>query len=135
MKPTHLVIHHSASPRSTTVAGIDAWHRARGWSGIGYHRIITEDGVTHPGRPLDRTGVHVRGHNVGTIGVCVTGDNTVHGRYWNGKQRAELRREIAAWKRLYPGIIVCGHRDLAATLCPGVDIRGVYDVGPGEEEA
>ena len=34
-----IIIHHSASPIGTTVEQIDQWHKARGWTGIGYHFV------------------------------------------------------------------------------------------------
>mgnify|MGYP001186347273 CR=1 FL=1 len=43
------VIHHSASGRdSTSVADIARWHRERGFSQIGYHKVILGDGSPVP---------------------------------------------------------------------------------------
>lgn len=40
-----IVIYRSATPEGDqyTAADIDRWHRARGWSGIGYHAVIQLD--------------------------------------------------------------------------------------------
>ena len=38
-----IYIHHSASPKSTTVEQINQWHLDRGWAGIGYHFVINGD--------------------------------------------------------------------------------------------
>ncbi len=73
-----IVIHHSASNVSTTVETIRVWHMVdHKWADIGYHAIIEEDGVLHPGRDLTRVGAHARGANNGSLGICVTGNNLI----------------------------------------------------------
>jgi len=55
---------------------IDRWHKDRGWSGIGYHRVVwCSEGrwVASDGRALDQAGAHVAGANSRTIGVCLAG--------------------------------------------------------------
>jgi len=73
-KINKVIIHHSASPVDTTVEDIDRWHKARGWSGIGYHWVLLEDGTWAKGRHENKTGAHCKGHNKGSIGICVTGN-------------------------------------------------------------
>ena len=48
-----IIIHCTATPegRPVSVAGINEWHLERGWSGIGYHRVIHLDGRREAGRP------------------------------------------------------------------------------------
>lgn len=90
-KITHIVYHTSASYNSRlgviypTAKDIDAMHKARGWSGIGYHFVIGEGGTIEQGRDIDAPGAHVAGFNTTTIGVCVSG----HGDYkdWTPKQK------------------------------------------------
>lgn len=66
---------------------IDVWHRARGWSSIGYHFVITNgrphgvgsyyaflDGQVEPGLPIDHVGSHVFKHNDHSIGICLIGN-------------------------------------------------------------
>ena len=45
----------------------------RMWSDIGYHYIIRNDenGTIEQGRPIERAGAHVRGHNQESIGIAV----------------------------------------------------------------
>lgn len=80
-----IVIHHTASPkevrRSKKNVPVDAaiireWHKARGWSDIGYHFVIMPDGRCEEGRPLYRPGAHCNvGHrNFIGIGVCLVGN-------------------------------------------------------------
>tara|TARA_B100000676_G_C17483595_1_gene534649 strand:+ start:176 stop:604 length:429 start_codon:yes stop_codon:yes gene_type:complete len=69
-----IIIHHSASPVSTTVEDIDRWHKERGWRGIGYHFVCLEDGTIAPGRHINKRGAHTKGENYDSIGLCVTGN-------------------------------------------------------------
>ena len=119
-----LIIHHSASPRNITTSQIRHWHvKGRGWSDIGYNYVIEAEGEVVIGRPLSLVGAHCKGHNHNSIGVCVVGDNTKSKHQWSMKQIASLQDLIFGLKLVFPGVEVKGHRDIAATLCPGVDVR------------
>jgi hypothetical protein len=121
----YLVVHHSASPRSTTYQEIQDWHKGRGWKQIGYHLVIEEDGKLRHGRLLPRLGAHVKGRNRRTIGVCLTGDNTKPGEGWTQNQIERLRELVEAAKVFWPILRVVGHREIVppgATECPGVDV-------------
>jgi N-acetylmuramoyl-L-alanine amidase len=82
-----------------------------GWSDIGYHWVIEEDGSLNQGRPEEAMGAHVGGFNERSIGVCVTG----HGDFAAFKpiQIAELVRLCARKCEEYKlsGIRVIGHRE------------------------
>ena len=69
-----IIIHHSASPTTTTVEQINDWHLARGWSGIGYHYVLLDDCTIAKGRSLNKSGAHTKGQNKHSIGICVTGN-------------------------------------------------------------
>ena len=117
-----LVVHHSASHPGTPASVIRAWHIARGWSDIGYHWVIEGDGECVTGRPLEQAGAHVRGLNGYTAGVCLTGDNTKPDMGWSSPQIERLCALIASVRVVFPQMNVCGHRDLAETECPGLDV-------------
>ena len=53
---------------------IQRWHLARGWATIGYHFVVSPSGRIFRGRPVDRLGAHVLGHNAGTVGICLMGN-------------------------------------------------------------
>lgn len=87
MTPRGIVLHLSAS-RFGDAAQIDQWHRAQGWSGIGYHRVILNgvrssrqsynpamDGVIQRGRPDNVMGAHCKaeGMNRCTLGIVCIG--------------------------------------------------------------
>lgn len=71
-----IVLHCSDSPagRGDDAETIHAWHKERGFDGIGYHFVIRENGYLEAGRPLYWEGAHVRGHNSNSIGICMIGN-------------------------------------------------------------
>lgn len=118
-----IFVHHSASSqKKTTVAMIDEWHKERGWSGIGYHFVITFDGSIHRGRDVSKAGAHCRGHNKYSIGICVTGNfqNDLVGTH----QQASLLLLLDGLMTQYglQKTDVYGHREKGNTLCPGDDL-------------
>ena len=62
----HNTFKHSANP-----GNILNFHRRLGWSGIGYHFAIKEDGTIFSTRPIDVQGAHVYGRNNGSVGIVL----------------------------------------------------------------
>jgi hypothetical protein len=80
--PAFVIVHCSDSPDypkddpkfdSIGAKQINEWHIARGWIGLGYHHVIRQTGVVEVGRPETELGAHCKGHNQGSIGVCIVG--------------------------------------------------------------
>lgn len=81
-----IVLHCSDSEFGDNLA-INRWHKARGWSGGGYHFVITNgqastktpylraiDGQIQTGRPLNKSGAHAgTPYNKTHIGICLIG--------------------------------------------------------------
>jgi len=115
-----IIVHHTASPRDTTVAQIRDWHvNGNGWSDIGYHYIILGDGTLERGRSINKTGAHCKGHNKGSIGICVTGNTSQE-----PPTTAQVESLFGTLKMLLEDYNlersdVYGHRDFGATECPG----------------
>ena len=135
-----LIVHHTATRRGLTAQALYNMHvDERGWDDAGYHYFI--GGSYHSGadcalrycRPVDRMGAHARGgkpfNNRGTLALAIAGDNTVPGREWTPRQIQAGQRVIDAFQLLYPGLPVLGHREVADTLCPGVDLKDVFVLG------
>lgn len=123
-----MVFHHSASSPDTPFDEIRSTHLSKGWKDVGYHFVITGDGIIHPGRRIETIGAHAQGANEDSIGVCLTGDNTRHpseGFGWRPAQIAAAQRILDAIRLLWPQVTFVGHRDTKATLCPGLDIHEV----------
>ena len=117
---THIVVHHSASPADTEVEEIRKWHIERGFSDIGYHKIITADGIIHDARPENIVPASVKGKNKGTLAVCLTGNFEKYPP--TEFQLIALQLQIIHWKEKHPDAKVVGHRDLGPSECPGQNL-------------
>ena len=51
----------------------DGYVKGNGWSDIGYHYLIKLDGTVQEGRPINKIGAHVGGHNRDSIGIAYVG--------------------------------------------------------------
>lgn len=122
----HLVIHCSATRAVMDIGAkeITQWHRAQGWSGCGYHFVIRRSGKVETGRPVDRIGSHVKGHNVDSVGICLVGglnnetfkpENNFTAQQWES-----LKKLLTSLLKKYPKAKVLGHRDFpgVAKACP-----------------
>ena len=128
---TELIVHCSAvRPDCTSSAReIDAWHRALGWSGIGYHYVIRRDGSVENGRPLQVMGAHCQGHNRHSIGICYEGGLDAQGQPSDTRtpaQKATLLRLLKQLKNIYPNSSIHGHYEFAPKACPCFDVRAEY---------
>jgi N-acetyl-anhydromuramyl-L-alanine amidase AmpD len=125
--PRRILVHHTASPRTTTYEEVERWHHERRWRAIGYHYFIPANGIARIGRPLPELGAHCAKFNTGSIGICVAGDNTRPEHRWSLRQveslKALIRHITSVWPYLADDIY--GHRDYGETLCPGLDVRAL----------
>lgn len=127
-----IIVHTTATPedRPVSVAEIDAWHRARGWSGIGYHRVVHLDGRVEDGRAIERIGAHVAGRNTGTIGLVYVGgcekDGVTPKDTRTPAQKESLVAELIALRDRFAVKKIAGHRDYAAKACPSFDATAEY---------
>ena len=122
-----IVIHHSVSPPDTTREDIDRWHKARGFSGIGYHYLIRRG--EHPevvrGRPDEQRGAHLKPiedswlWNSTSLAICIAGN---YEESLIAEDMLTQAVEVAAEYCSRYGLTeadVYGHREVRATLCPG----------------
>ena len=121
-----IIIHCTATiaGREVTVDDIRRWHRARGFSDIGYHYLITLDGRICPGRPEAAYGAHCLGHNAHSIGVCYVGGLDAQGCPKDTRtpeQKIALHALMVALKTQYPNAKIYGHRRFANKACPCFD--------------
>ena len=123
-----IVLHHSASPRNTTKAeDIARWHRERGFLAIGYHFVIEGNGTVRHGRDIDSIPAAQKGANTGSIAICLVGDNTKPGEGWTDDQKLSARSLIIMLRTILPKPLrLCGHRDVAPSECPGIDVADVF---------
>lgn len=131
-KITEIIVHCSATPEGKhfTVDDIRKWHKAQGWSDIGYHYLIYLDGSIHNGRDVDIVGAHCSNHNSNSIGVCYIGGVEKDGKTPKDtrtpEQKDSLLYLLKEMKRLYPNAWIYGHRDFAAKACPSFDAFNEY---------
>ena len=133
MRTINLIVIHCADTYASMDIGrkeIDAWHRDRGWQGIGYHYVIRRDGTVETGRPEHLAGAHVAGHNSRSIGICYAGgkgDDNKPADNRTAAQKAALERLVAELKNRYPAAQILGHRDLfAGKSCPCFDVKSEF---------
>jgi hypothetical protein len=132
------IIIHCSDSEFGTAELIDQWHRARGWSGIGYHYVICNgiafhgspydpalDGLIQLGRPLSQIGAHVKGHNADSVGICLIGR-----RHFTGRQLLAALPDTIETLMDLPGISGCenifAHYEFdAGKTCPNIDIINI----------
>lgn len=115
---TRVFIHCSASdnPAHDSAAVIDAWHKEKGWAGIGYHFFIRKDGMLELGRDLEKTPAAQEGNNTGTIAICLHG---LEHEKFTEKQFQALRALCDQINHAYGGNVTFhGHCEVAAKACP-----------------
>ena len=149
MNKNRIVVHCSATPPDMNIGAktIDEWHRAKGWSAIGYAYVIRRSGTLELGRDLDddgdvleETGAHASGYNRSSIGICLVG-GVRHFYPHRGQtapavivqpspnftenQLTSLNSLISTLLVLFPDAVVLGHRDLpdVTKACPSFDVR------------
>ena len=133
---TEIIIHCTATrpdwwkSRSTgqKVAEVRRWHvEDRGWSDIGYHYLIDRNGSVAKGRPIEKIGAHVKGHNEGTIGISLFGGheaaaNDLFSDHFTPEQETALRDLISRLVADHGEMAISGHNDYANKGCPGFNV-------------
>ena len=124
-------LHCSASSLSShdDVEVIRSWHKQNGWSDIGYHLYITFDGRVHIGRDIEKSPAAQKGHNVGTIAICLSGlveDDFTEDQF---ESLINLCQQI---HRKIPDVTFHGHCEVSDKDCPVFNYReilGLNDFG------
>jgi len=133
MKPTYIIIHHSASPQGQTAQAIDNYHKGK-WNFrsslgkyAGYQYIIAKDGTVTQHRKDDEPGAHCREKNMNykSIGICVVGwYDDGHHTLPTKRQQTSLGKllveKMAEWGISRDNVQF--HRDYAPKTCPGLHI-------------
>lgn len=149
---TKVVIHCSATANGkslrtatqTAAQVIDGWHKQRGFKRtdaavkrfnshlkhLGYHAVIDTDGTIEYGREIGEIGAHVKGHNTGSIGICLVGGvgegkEKSHGRYTEAQWHA-LSQVLTTLAPQCAQAEIFGHRDLSP------DLNGDGTIAPNE---
>ncbi|MDJ0832754.1 MAG: LysM peptidoglycan-binding domain-containing protein [Gammaproteobacteria bacterium] len=143
----HFIVHCTAtktSQQNIDAKWVDRLHKKRGWSGCGYHAVITRDGQLQmfddgfPTRPVEQKGAHVGGCGAGwnkrSFGVTLAGGLDAAGqpeKNFTKKQFRTLVRLIKAFLKSHETpdqVKIMGHRDLirqtgaSPKACPCFDV-------------
>ena len=88
---------------------------------MGYTYFIRKNGTLEFGRPIQQIGSHVRGHNTGSIGICLSGRNE-----FTEAQMNTCIKLIRMLKVMLPNqVTLHGHCefDKNKSYCPGFDYK------------
>ena len=120
MRKIDKIFVHYTDSADVSAATIRAWHLARGYIDIGYHKVIRRDGSLEIGRPEAVIGAHTKGYNTTSLGVVVTGSNR-EPWYPAASQYTGLATELKDWEARYniPPANIFFHREKNPTSCPG----------------
>jgi N-acetylmuramoyl-L-alanine amidase len=128
---THIVVHCTATPQTTTVASIQRyWRDNLKWKSPGYHFLIEANGTVNNLQPINLPSNGVAGHNANSIHVSyiggVNGQRAVDNR--TEAQKTALLRILTDLKKQFPNAIIQGHRDFprVAKACPSFDAKKEY---------
>ena len=129
----YIVIHATATPSSMDI-GVDevrSWHKARGWSDIGYHYLIRRSGALEVGRSEELAGAHVKGYNSKSIGIVYVGGTGANGSAEDNRtdsQDITLANLLVHLHKKYPKAVLRGHRDFpnVKKACPCFDAQKEY---------
>jgi N-acetylmuramoyl-L-alanine amidase len=128
---THIVVHCTATPQTTTVASIQRyWRENLKWKSPGYHFLIEANGTVHNLQPITLPSNGVAGHNANSIHVSyiggVNGQRAVDNR--TEAQKTALLTILRDLKKQFPNAVIQGHRDFprVAKACPSFDAKKEY---------
>lgn len=133
-KINKLIVHCTATPefKDFDVEDIREWHvKGNGWSDCGYHWVIKIDGTVQEGRPMNKIGAHVGGHNRDSIGIAYVGGMDKDMEEWidtrTPEQKDAIFNLLMDLKFQFPEAIVYGHNDFTdKKVCPCFDAREEY---------
>ncbi len=135
-----LTVHHAGTQSGTTgpaqFRGWQNWHMdGQGWPDLAYHVIIGIDGTVYEGRdPRYRGDTGTTYDTTGHFLVVVEGDfNTDEP---TPAQVQSLTR-VLAWAAEEYGVsssTIAGHKDYAATTCPGTHLHALIESGALAED-
>ena len=124
-----IILHCSATVegKEYSVDTIRKWHTNKGWSDIGYHYVIQLDGTISQGRPIDKQGAHVRGHNKDSIGICYIGgvDADIKPKdTMTPEQNSAFRMLVRSIRILFgEDITIHGHNEFSSKACPSFIVK------------
>lgn len=127
----YLVVHHSATPEDYDVEDIRKIHLGIGYSDVGYHFLVTKDGMK-PGRDVNNNGAHCLAEkppydsfnmNRIALGLCIIGNfvSRPPGKKIVNEAAYAVKTICEKYGIPLDRKHVIGHREASYTACPGSD--------------
>jgi len=134
MRKINKVILHCSSTRinqNFSIKHIERWHtdpkpKGNGWSKVGYHYYIRLNGEIEEGLSIDEKGIHCKGENYDSIGVCLEGGYNPDGSKWSmclDAQRKSLKKLLMKLGKENPKITLHGHNEFSSKSCPNFKVK------------
>lgn len=124
----YLAIHHTAGPDTQTPNEIALYHiNNNGWTGVGYHFLISKDGTVYYVGDISTARANVSNLNEQVLGICLIG-SFISGRQPTSAQIDSVAKLCDFFISNYPSLenvtswdSVRGHKELPgqSTACPG----------------
>ena len=119
-----ITIHHSDDATTATGPALyriwQSWHQSLGWTDVAYHVIVGRDGRVFDGRPHWAVGDTATEYDpTGHFLIVVEGD---YDTQTPTPEQLESLAQMVAWASTTFDVsidTISGHRDHAATTCPG----------------
>ncbi len=131
-----IMVHHTAVvlPANEAAPGRvrqhQGYHQGLGWPDLAYHYLIDANGNVYEGRPLDAVGDTATEYDpTGYLLVCCEGD---FNKQEIGAEQVAALVDMLAWGATEFAVdpaAIRGHRDLAATTCPGDHLYRLLEDG------
>lgn len=132
--PARLTIHHTASGGSdpagapARIRGYQRYHMDQGWPDVAYHYLIDQAGRVYEGRPVPAAGDTFTEYDPnGHFLACLDGNFDVA---TPSNESIDALVLVLAWAAQTHDIdarTLSGHRDVASTTCPGVNLYALRD--------
>jgi hypothetical protein len=129
-----LTVHHTAvvmgsnTKAPSRIRSYQNYHQENGWPDVAYHYLIDANGHVYEGRPVSARGDTFTDYDpTGHFLVCCDGHFDQQGI--PAAQLASLA-SVLAWASVTFGVgpaTIAGHRDYAATTCPGSHLAALVD--------
>jgi N-acetylmuramoyl-L-alanine amidase len=118
---TTAVIHHTdtgITVKTTAIANYHVGHH--NWPGIGYHFVVSDEGIVEQTNWLRTVSYHAVNANKIGIGICLKG-SFMNGRVPTEEQLFATRCIIEFLKGVIgpKPLLVSGHKHFVSTACPG----------------
>lgn len=128
-KITHLFIHCTATPQSTTISSIIRyWKNVLGWKNPGYHIVLTVDGFTVIS-DFNLITNGVRGYNTHGVHISYIGGVDSNGKPLDNRteiQKRLIEVFIEEMVKRFPDIKVVGHNEASKKACPCFKVKDEY---------